>query len=57
MAHCSGCGDDFPSDMMFEGLADKQYCAWCLGFDPDVNQPDRESLTPDEVEERLLGKR
>jgi len=32
------CGDEYPSDMVFEGESDKYYCAWCLGLDPFVNE-------------------
>jgi len=33
-----GCGDEYPSDMVFEGNADKFYCAWCLGLDPVLDE-------------------
>jgi len=49
---CNGCGDDYPSDMVYEGLNDKGYCAWCLGFDPMMELPE---LTPEEVYERFLA--
>jgi hypothetical protein len=33
MKHCTGCGDDFPSDMVFNALRDEAYCAHCLNVD------------------------
>ena len=45
---CNGCGDVYPVEMVFEGLNDKHFCAYCLGASPDdVDYLD--TLSPEKV--------